>query len=365
MKPGHGALLTIDLGALAANWRLLAARASPAECAAVIKADAYGTGIATTAPALFAAGCRTFFVAHLSEAEAARAALPGDAVIYVLNGLPPGTAPLYGPLNARPVLGSFDELGEWRAANGGAAAVHVDTGMNRLGFAVRDVPDLADALAGLEISLVMTHFTASEVPEDPMTGVQALRFAALKTVLAAEGRRFGLFNSSAHFREALAPHDMTRAGYALYGGNPTPGAPNPMRPVVRLEAPILSVRAVKDGESAGYNSRWTAKGARVLATISVGYADGYPRNAGGTDAHGPRGHALVGGVLCPFAGTVSMDLTIIDITDAPAEHQRRGATALLIGDRLDIDAVGQSAQTIGYEMLTQLGWRYRRQIIGP
>lgn len=352
----HGARLTIDLSALAANWRRLAAAAPGADCAAVVKADAYGTGSGRAVPALWAAGCRTFFVAHLSEGLAVRAALP-DAAVYVLNGLPPGAAEAFAAAGLRPVLGSVEELAEWATFSRGRrpAALHVDTGMNRLGLSVPQ----ALALSGdprvpeAGIDLVMSHFVSAEQPEDPVNARQIADFARVRAALP--GLRGSLANSSGIFLDG-ARHDLLRPGYALFGGNPTPGRDNPMQPVVRLAARIVQVRDVEAGMSAGYNGRWTAPGPRRLATLSLGYADGLPRSLSG------RGQALVGGVACPILGLVSMDLIILDVTQAPAA--RRGAEAVLIGDGLDVDAVGRAAGTIGYEILTSLGSRYVRNYVG-
>ncbi|MFE1598645.1 alanine racemase [Methylobacterium sp. ID0610] len=357
----HGARLTIDLGALAANWRRLAAEAAGAECAAVIKADAYGCGIARAAPALWRAGCRTVFVAHLLEAERARAALP-EATIYVLNGFPPGSAPAYRALGLRPVLGSRDEIAEWAGMSRAAgerlpAALHVDTGMNRLGLSPAEALDLAGdpVLGAFAPTLLMSHLVSAEVPGDPVTARQVAEFARVRAAYPALPA--SLANSAGIFLGPDARHEIVRPGYALYGGNPTPGRPNPMRPVVRLEAAILQLRDVAAGETAGYNARWAAPGPRRLATLSLGYADGYPRSGTG------RAEAVVGGVRCPFVGTVSMDLVILDVTQAPAAALARGAPVTLIGDGLDLDEVGKQAGTIGYEILTSLGSRYDRHYI--
>lgn len=348
----HGARLTIDLGAVAENWRRLGARAPSTPCAAVIKADAYGCGLGAVAPALWRAGCRTFFVAHLSEGIAARALLP-EATIYVLNGLLPGAAPALLAHALRPVLGSREELAEW--AGIGPAALHVDTGMSRLGLSVAEALALAgDPLvsrAGIE--LLMSHLVSAELPEDAVNARQCEDFSRVRS--AFPGVPASLANSSGCFLGPPAQNDLLRPGYALFGGNPSPGRPNPMRPVVRLEAAIAQVRTVEAGETAGYNACWTAPGRRRLATLSLGYADGYPRAASG------RGHALVGGVPCAIVGLISMDLIILDVTDAPGAA--RGGTAVLIGDDLDLDTVGRAAGTIGYEILTGLGSRYVRHYV--
>ncbi|MFD0938868.1 alanine racemase, partial [Methylobacterium trifolii] len=335
----------------------LGVRAPDAECAAVIKADAYGCGLSMVAPALWRAGCRTFFVAHLSEGLEARACLP-EAAIYVLNGLLPGSASLYIANTLRPVLGSVEELSEWAALSPGRmpAALHVDTGMNRLGLPVPDALALAGdpRIRAAGIDLVMSHLVSAELPDEPVNARQVADFA--RVAAAFPHLRASLANSSGVFLGGEAHHQLLRPGYALFGGNPVPGQTNPMRPVVRLEAGIAQVRTVEAGQSAGYNARWTASGPRRLATLSLGYADGYPRAASG------RGHALVDGVACPILGLVSMDLVILDVTGVPGAA--RGGRATLIGDSLDLDTVGRAAGTIGYEILTGLGSRYVRAYAG-
>jgi alanine racemase len=155
---------------------------------------------------------------------------------------------------------------------------------------------------------------------------------------------------------------MVRPGYALYGGNPLVDRPNPMRAVVRLHARIVQVRDIDAGETVGYNAQWTARGPRRLATVSVGYADGYPRSGSARDDH-PGGEAMVGGVRCPFAGRISMDLIVVDVTEAPAGAVHRGAPVALIDDTLTVDVVGERAGSIGYEILTRLGRRYARTVV--
>jgi alanine racemase len=365
-----GAVLTIDLGALADNWRILRDRAGVAECAAVVKADAYGLGIEPAAAALAVAGCRTFFVAHLSEARRVRHACP-DATIYVLNGLLPGTENAFLPDGIRPVLGSRDEIADWvvfcrSREQRLPAAIHVDTGMHRLGLPMAEALALAGdpLLADFEPVLLMSHLVAAEDTENPINERQIAAFERVRA--AFPGVPASLANSSGSFNGRVPAYDLVRAGFALYGGNPTPGRDNPMRPVVRLEAGIVQVREVEDGEGVGYNGTWTARGHRRLATLSIGYADGYSRAASCTDADGdaPRGVAIVAGRRCPFAGRVSMDLIILDVTELPPEAVRRGDRAVLIGDGLTIDEVGARAGTIGYEVLTSLGKRYDRRYIG-
>lgn len=363
----YGATLTIDLDALVSNWRLLGKRAET-EAGAVVKADAYGIGIEPAVTALSKAGCRNFFVAHLSEGIRARKAAP-KATVYILNGLLPGSAGLYAEHGLSPVLGSH-ELLEWASfrqtgAKVRSAALHVDTAMNRLGLWPGEGLNLAreksGAIAAADIGLVMSHFASSEDEADPANARQIAAFAEIAA--AFPDLPASLKNSSGHFLKDCPSYQLTRPGYALYGGNPTPGKPNPMQPVVGLEATIIQTREVEAGTQVGYNGRWTAKGRRKLATICLGYADGYPRNGSWTDTI-TGGSALVDGVRCPFVGSVSMDLIIIDVTDAPAGSAQRGAPVTLIGGALDLEAVGAGAKTIGYEILTSLGRRYARRYIG-
>ena len=364
-----GGVLTIDLGALVSNWRALDRASGRAECAAVVKADGYGIGLTPAVEALAAAGCRTFFVAHLAEAARARKAAP-DATIYVLNGLLPGTAAAYGPDRLRPILGSASEIAEWSRfcrdrRQRLPAAVHVDTGMNRLGLRPADAPALASDAStrqAFEMSLLMSHFASSEVVADPANARQIATFDRVRALFGDTPA--SLCNSSGIFLPQRPHLDMVRPGYALYGGNPTSGAPNPMQAVIRLEARIIQLRDVEAGETVGYNCQWTAPRACRIAVLSVGYADGFPRAASATDVK-PGGVAIVAGQRCPFAGRVSMDLITVDVTEVSADAVEPGDLAVLVGDDLGIDEVGSRAGTIGYEVLTSLGNRYARHYVRP
>jgi len=360
-----GGILTIDLAAIVANWRALRERATPAECAAVIKADGYGCGLEPVAGALARAGCATFFVANLAEGRRARTVAP-QAAIYVLNGLLPGTARAYADTNLRPVIGSGAELEEWtafRVASGwrSGAALHIDTGMNRLGFAREDAASLA---SGLErdhgIALVMSHFACSE-EDHPLNAIQIERFRELRTLFP--GIPGSLANSSGIFLGRDAHHDLVRPGVALYGANPTPGQPNPMQPVVTLQGRIVQLRNVAQGETVGYSATWTAKRPTRLAIVSVGYADGFLRAASASDARSGA-EAIIAGHRCPLAGRVSMDLIAIDVTDVPPERVERGDLVGLLNTEIGVDDLATRAGTIAYEVLTSLGRRYRRIYCG-
>ncbi|MBS7699548.1 MULTISPECIES: alanine racemase [unclassified Chelatococcus] len=363
-----GAVLTIDLKALVKNWRTLAGEAPDAECAAVIKADAYGIGLEQAARALSAAGCMTFFVAHFSEAERFRA-VNNAASLYVLNGLLPGTAAHFAAINARPVLGSREEIEEWSAycTSVGSklpAAIHIDTGMNRLGLRLDSATKLVSETRLLEAftpSLVMSHLVSAEVPALPINTKQIKAFQAARALFP--GVPASLCNSSGIYLPERPHYDLLRPGYALYGGNPRPGRDNPMAPVVRLAAKIIQIRTVPDAETVGYSGHWTAEGRRRIATVSLGYADGFLRSLSGTNLK-PGGEAVVGGVRCPIAGRISMDLVTLDISSLAEDAVKRGDYATFIGDGISIDEVGMRAGTIGYEILTSLGHRFARRYQG-
>jgi len=357
-----GGILTIDLAAIAANYRALARRSLPAECAAVVKADAYGCGLEQVTATLVAAGCKTFFVAHLAEARRVRTITP-EATIYVLNGYISGTGPSFAECGARPVINSAVELAEWdqfMATTGwrGGFALHVDTGINRLGLSLAEAAAVAPRIHAPNhgITLLMSHFACSEVSGHPLNQLQIQRFRDIRMLY--RGIPASLANSSGIFLGEAAHADMVRPGAALFGVNPTPGAANPMQPVIELKCRILQVRDVARDETVGYGASWTARRDTRLAVIAAGYADGIPRAAAVTQAQAGR-HVLVAGTLCPIVGRISMDLFTVDVTDLPRPVQR-GDWVTLIGGGLDIDRVAAEAGTIGYEILTGLGRRYHR-----
>ena len=351
------ARLEIDLAAVTANWRSLCALHPRGPVAGVVKADAYGLGALHVAPTLHHAGCRHFFTAHLAEAIAIRGLVPG-AMVAVLNGMPAGSEGAYVAHDILPVLGTPGEIARWgglarRLGRTLPALLHVDTGMNRLGLDGRQVAALAAgpaALDGIALRYVMTHLVASEVADDPMNAVQRERFAAACAVLPAVPRSFA--NSSGIFLGPGFGSDLARPGAALYGINPTPGRANPMRPVVRLMAHVLALRDVPAGSSVGYNSTWVAARPSRIATLGIGYADGWHRR------HSGRGHAVFDGAPLPLVGRVSMDLTTFDATDHP--RLREGDWLELIGASCPVDDVAEAAGTNGYEVLTSLGRRYQR-----
>ncbi|MGI9415875.1 MAG: alanine racemase [Hyphomicrobiales bacterium] len=359
-----GATLTVDLGALRDNYLKLKAAAGGAECAAAVKGEAYGTGAVAVTRTLAAAGCGVFFVAQLSEAAAIRPTL-GAAALYVLNGLVPGSCAAFEALDARPVLGNLEEIEEWAAfcrAHGTRlkAALHVDTGINRLGLGVDEVDALARApalLADFECTLVMSHLACADEPDHPMNREQVARFDALRARLPAAPA--SLANSGGTLNGGAYHYDMVRPGVALYGGNPLAHAPNPMDHVVTLEARVMQVRDVAQGTAVGYGATWTAQRRSRIALVPVGYYDGFFRALSTTNAQG-EARVWIAGRFAPVVGRVSMDMITVDVTDIPAEGVRRGTTVELIGPHISIDDVARWAGTIPYEVLTSLGQRYAR-----
>lgn len=350
------AILHIDLAAIAENWRLLAARAAPGAVAGVVKANAYGLGADKVAPALRAAGCRHFFVAHLAEGIALRETLGSGPMIAVLNGFAPGAD---GDAALVPVLNSLGDVLAHAAAGRSAgqarrALLHLDTGMARLGLdAAEQARLVADhsLLAGLDLLYVMTHLACADEPDHPLNAEQAARFDRACSVLPKFKRSFA--NSSGLFLGADYASDLARPGCALYGINPTPGLPNPLRQVLRLEAPVLQIREIPAGASVGYGASFMAARPSRIATIAVGYADGYLRSLSG------QGGAAYRGLMLPLVGRVSMDLITLDVTDVPGLVPGDAVT-LIGGAAPSPDDLAARAGTIGYEILTSLGARYRR-----
>jgi alanine racemase len=357
-------VLTVDLDAIVANWRKLEKTAVPAECAGVVKADAYGCGAAQVAGALSRAGCKTFFVATLDEARVVRGAVPASAAIYVLDGFFQNTGEAYAQIDCKPVLGDLNELAEWdvfcrRSGWSGGAAIHIDTGMNRLGMTITEAQGIIPRINAGDhgITLVMSHLASAELLNNPANARQLTAFREIASVFS--GVPASLSNSSGIFLGSQFSFELVRPGCGLYGINPTPEADNPMQPVVELKARIVQIRNIERGDTVGYGGTWTARRPTRIAIVSAGYADGYFRAASAND--GTRGaEVVVAGRRCPIAGRVSMDLTAVDVTDLDKKAVRRGHMVTLIGEGITVDELAHHFGTIGYEVLTSLGRRYAR-----
>lgn len=364
IPPEARAVLRIDLAALTANWRLLRDTVGHSTCAGVIKADAYGLGLAEVARALAEAGCRTFFVATLDEGRRTRLVDPG-AVIYVLDGLLPGAEHFYAGFDLRPVLSSVQEVEDWAAfcrslGRRLPAAVHLDTGINRLGIPAADIGRLM-ASPGLfesfERALVMSHLACADEPGNPKNEAQRRRFDEVRALLPEAPA--SLANSGGIFLGGAYHYDLVRPGIAIYGGRAFIGGVNPMQPVVRLAARILQVREVPAGETVGYGAIWRVDRPARIATLACGYADGFLRALSGpTGNPGPVGY--IDAYPVPVVGRVSMDLITVDVSDVPPELARRGEWVEVMGGRVTVDDLTDRAGTIGYELLSRLGRRILR-----
>src|SRR6266516_1078617 len=358
-----GGILTVDLAAIEANWKMLAGMTVPVECAAVVKANAYGCGLEPVTRTLSEAGCRTFFVADVAEGRRVRALAP-EAVIYVLNGLMPGSAPAFAADYLRPVINSTTELAEWDAFVAiknwrGGAALHVDTGMNRLGITVDEAAAVAPRMQSENhgFTLLMSHLACAETPHHPMNDRQIRLFREIRILY--RGVSSSLANSSGIFLGGTIYCDLVRPGIALYGANPTPAGKNPMRPVIELKARIIQVRTISKGDTVGYGAAWTAARTTRVAIVAVGYADGFLRSAGAAKGKAAA-EVIVAGKRCPVVGRVAMDLFVVDVSDLAEGSARRGELATLIGDGMSVDDLAAGMGTIGYEVLTNLGRRYHR-----
>lgn len=342
---GHTArmTLTIDLAALVANWRDLAAAAPGTRAAAVVKADGYGLGAVPVAQALSRAGARDFFVFTAAEGQALRPHLGGDTWIFTLDGHMPG-ADLDGLI---PCLASPEQFFRDRATRPrGPFAVQIDTGMNRVGFAPGDWAALKAEIVAAGPVLLMSHLSSADEPDHPESARQLALFrrltdgAGVPRSLAATGG--ALLGPDYHF-------DMIRPGIGLYGGLPFAAA----RPVVTLDLPVIQTRSIAAGETAGYSRAWTAARPSRIATVAGGYADGIPRSLAG------RLTLFAGAAEVPVVGRISMDSMTVDVTDLPEVP----AALTLIGAQRGIDAYAALNGSIGYEALTALGRRYVRTYI--
>ena len=353
-------ILTVDLDAIAANYRALSRKVVSAVCAGVVKADAYGLGIGPVARRLWREGCRVFFVASLEEGIGLRGILP-DADIVPLNGLLPREEPHYRHHRLFPTLNDLGQVERWAAycASHGTlpAVLHVDTGMSRLGLSVDErhrLLETPDLISGFESRYLISHLACADTPDHALNRQQQVAFADI-AARVPHGRA-SLAASSGIFLGAEWHFDMVRAGVALYGGAPTEGCPNPMAPAVRLDGLVLQIRDVDSPETVGYGATHKFAGKTRVATVAAGYADGYLRSVGGHAA------ARWGNKTLPLVGRVSMDLITLDATAAIG--LKAGDTVELIGSDYDINALASDAGTIPYEILTSLGRRYGRRYLG-
>ncbi len=364
---GPGGRLTVDLTALARNWRALDKVSGSALTGAVVKANGYGMGLEPAGRALQAAGARFFFVATPDEGVRLRKALP-QAHIFILGGLFPGAAPLYVAERLMPALSSVPMLEEWLAIcaqHGEAfpACLHFDTGMNRLGFRLSEAPlvkRMIDYL-GFQPQMIMSHLACADTPAHEKNRTQLALFNSVMQQFP--GLPASLANSAGLMTGREYHFQMVRPGIALFGGRAVNGRRNPMSPVATLEMPILQIREAKTGETVGYGAAQTLARDSRIAIVAVGYADGFQRALSATNAH-VGGKGFVRGRLVPVVGRVSMDLTAFDLTDLGDDLPAPGELVELMGANVPVDEQADAAGTIGYELLTSLKGRYERTYLG-
>lgn len=368
----EAARLTVDLQALADNWRLMAKKSGKARTAAVLKADAYGIGLEPAARTLYRAGARDFFVATPAEGRALRPTAP-DGRIFVLSGMWAGSEELFFEHDLVPVVASSEQLAVFMAAiaerGDYPCALQVDTGMNRLGLSPGEALALAHdpaRPASFSPVLILSHLACGDDPLHPMNRMQLDRFRA--ATRAFDGVEASLANSAGVFLGEDFHFDLTRPGISVYGGAAVNGEPNPMKPVVTAEARILLVREAKIGEAVSYGATAVLSRDSRIAVAAIGYADGYLRSLSGagvplrqTVSSGAKGY--LHGRHVPLIGRVTMDLTHFDVTDLPAGTVRPGDFIELFGPHMPIETVAKAGGTIDYVLLTSLGTRYRRDYI--
>ncbi|MES1972913.1 MAG: alanine racemase [Pseudomonadota bacterium] len=356
--PSFSSRLTIDLNAVRQNYAQLARRVAPAECGAVVKANAYGLGALAVGAALRREGCKTFFTAHLSEALDLAPALAPDCRIFILNGLDPDCEQFCAERGFLPVLNTLDQVERWRALaircqRRLPAALQVDTGMSRLGLALHQVERLSRTtkLKDLDLQLVMTHLACADTPDRAENGVQLDRFRRI--CLLFPGIRRSIANSGGSLLSAAFHMDLARCGVALFGAPPST-QPVTLRPVVKLDARVIQLRAIETGSGIGYGLDHVATAPMRIATIGIGYADGVPRRFAATGAAWYRTHRL------PVVGRISMDSLALDVTHLPDDLLFEGAFVELIGPHQPLESLADATDTIAYEILTGLGRRHQR-----
>jgi len=359
-SPSVPLALVIDLDAMVHNYRSLCSLAKKGTlCGSVLKANAYGMGVREVAPRLYQEGCRHFFVAHVSEAIELQCFIGKETSIYVLNGLRPGDEEVYAHYGLIPVLSDIDQIQIWNSFSKNRkeclkAALHFDTGMMRTGIASNIVKDFGLLeLSHIEIVCVMSHLSCTYDPTHPMNEAQRLSFDSLR-------KRFpfalgSLANSGSLFLGPEYHYNLARVGLALTGcRTAVPHGKYILKPVLKAYAQILQINDVPRGSSIGYDATFITSRPSRIATLGVGYADGYLRSLSN------RGEVYFEGNLLPVVGRVSMDLLTIDITDVPSHQIRLGDWVELFGDHLLVDDLAKKAETIPWELLTRLGSRFER-----
>ena len=343
-EPPPALRLRIDREALASNWHTLDRLSGAARAGAAVKADAYGLGVDCVVPVLRDAGCRDFFVAHCSEAASLLRHVSAQQVSVLHGPLSDADAGYCRAAGVKPVLNSLPQIARWQAGGGGLCDLMVDSGINRLGLAMRDLAD--PALAGLEIDVCMSHLASAD-EDSAQNEQQRGRFEDIRRTIPA--RRYSLANSAGIALGEGYHADLTRPGLSLYGGIPRSELAPDIRQVAYPEAAVLQVRDLQPGDSVGYNATFTATRAMRVGVVALGYADGYLRCWSGKGRFAWRGRELAA------LGRVSMDMTVIDLSAAPECGEGDWVTAAY-------EPVAAAAATglSQYELFTLLGMRFAR-----
>ncbi|MDG1272991.1 MAG: alanine racemase [Alphaproteobacteria bacterium] len=353
--------LEINIDLIVDNYRLLKKELRGAECAATLKADAYGIGSAQVAKALVKTGCRTFFVATIDEGIELRAHLPSEKVnIAVLGGLLARCEYVFEENNLIPVLNNLEQLRQWKTFNVGKdrkspSMVHIDTGMNRLGLTSKEFEYVIDnpfELEGVEAKLLLSHLACADQPGHEMNQKQLYIFMNARNKMS--NMRFSLSNSGGIFLGQTYHFDMARPGIALYGSHPDSTIFNPLNQVIKLYGRVLQIRDAKTGSTVGYSASHLLKKKTLVATVGLGYADGYIRSLGGNS------YAFFKGAKLPIIGPISMDYITVDISNIKTDMIKIGDLIEFIGDNFTLDDIAKVANTVPHEILSNLGKRHQR-----
>jgi len=360
--------ITIDLDAIITNWRYIDGLSAPTtKTAAVVKANGYGLGSCAVATALARAGCELFFVASLTEAielrTVFRQTVHSDMPIMVLHGVQRGQEVDFAAYQLEPVLNDLEQISRWQlyAANTSKtlpALLHFDTGMTRLGLDADQADWLIQnkqALNGLELTYVMSHLVSGELVDDPVNISQLTSFKKFHSSFS--NIPASLANSAGSFLGSDYHFSMTRPGIALYGIHPFEDLDSPLKPAFDWHARIIQIRNAAAGDKVGYGGTYQLNRDSQIATLGVGYADGYRRQLGG------MANVSISGRSAPVVGRVSMDSITVDVTGFDQESLRTGKASLIHAD-YPVGKMARDVGTIPYEIMTGLGHRAKRHYRG-
>jgi alanine racemase len=354
--------LCINIDLIISNYMLLKKKLGKAACAATLKADAYGIGAAKVGPALVKAGCSSFFVATIDEAIDLRNYIKLKHIkIAVLSGFLPKTEPIFNEYDIIPVINNLDQLRDWKKYNSATgkslnSVLQIDTGMNRLGLTANELYKILDnptEINGANLCGLMSHLACSDEPDHEMNQKQLLEFIKAKNKLPR--METSLANSGGIFLGKSYHFDLARPGIALYGATPNYNACNPLKQAIKLYGRVLQIRETGANQTVGYGASYKPTRDSVIATVGVGYADGYLRSLSSNS------YAFFNNIKIPIIGRVSMDCITVDISSVPTRTIKPGDFIEVMGDNFTIDDIAKAANTVPHEILSGLGTRHFRQ----